>query len=115
MVGEQLRIAGELEWEDDTSILNPLITECVNLLNGNSGEKQRAGTIMYVRKERILIPSDEDMRKKFVDLLTAKTNEEFVEMVLKFNAVLRRLAGERFIDTQELLNKEALLPEPVVG
>ena len=46
------------------------------------------------------------MRKKFITLLSAETNEKFVKMVLKFNAALGRLAKERFIDTQELLNKE---------
>ncbi|MBA7702107.1 hypothetical protein ES703_110864 [subsurface metagenome] len=115
MVGEQLRIAAELKWEDETRNIKPLITECVNLLNGNSEEKQRITIIMHARKERILIPSDEDMRKKFVGLLSAKTNEEFVEMVFKFNTALSRLAKERFIDTQELLSKEALLPELVIG
>lgn len=113
MVGEQLRIAAELKWKDDTRNLKPLITECVNLLNGNSEEKQRITIIMHARKERILIPSDEDMRKKFVRLLSAKTKEEFVEMVFKFNATLSRLAKERFIDTQEFLSKET--PQPVAG
>ena len=113
MVGSQLSIAEEFKWEDNTSDVKPLITECVNLLNGNSEEKQRVVIIMHARKERILTPSDEDMRRKFVDLLSAKTNEEFVEMVFKFNAALSRLAGERFIDTQELLSKET--PEPVIG
>ena len=106
MVGEQLRIAAELKWEGDTTDLKPLINECVNLLNGNSEEKQRIVIIMHARKERILILSDEDMRKKFVDLLSAKTNEEFVEMVLKFNAALSRLAEERFIDKEELVAEE---------
>jgi len=115
MVGEQLRIVAELKWEDETRNLKPLITECVNLLNGNSEEKQRITIIMHARKERILIPRDEDMRKKFVGLLSAKTNEEFAEMVFKFNAALSRLAKERFINTQELLSKEALLPGLVIG
>lgn len=106
MVGKQLHIAEELKWEDDTSQLKPLITECVNLLNGNSEEKQRIVNIMHARKERILIPSDENMRKKFIDLLSAKTNEEFVKMALKFNAALGCLAKERFIDKEELLSKE---------
>ena len=106
IVNKQLGIAEELKWEDDTSSLKTLVTECVNLLNGNGEEKQRIVNTMHARKERILIPSDEDMREKFVDLLSAKTNEKFTELVLKFNAVLGRLAEERFIDTQELLNKE---------
>lgn len=106
MVGEQLRIAEELKWKDDTTDIKPLITECVNLLDGNNEEKQRIVIIMHARKERILIPRDEDMRKKLINLLSAKTNEEFVEMIFKFNAALSRLAEERFINTQELLSKE---------
>jgi len=113
MVNKQLAIAEELKWGDDTTEVRPLITECSNLLDGNGEEKQRIVNITHARKERILIPSDEDMRGKFVDLLTAKTNEGFVEMVLKFNAALGRLADERFIDTQEFLSKEAL--ELVIG
>ncbi len=113
MVNKQLGIAEELKWEDSTSELKPLISECVNLLDGNSEEKQRIVNIMHARKERILIPSDEDMRKKFVDLLSAETNEKFVKMALKFNAALGHLADERFVDTEELLSKET--PEPVVG
>ncbi len=106
MVNSQLSIAEELKWEDNTSDVKPLITECANLLDGNSEEKQRIVIIMHARKERILIPSDEDVRRRLVDLLTAKTNVEFVEMVLKFNAALSRLAEERFIDKQGLLSKE---------
>ena len=106
MVGKQLSIAEQLKWEDDTSGLKPLINECVNLLDGNGEEKQRIVNIMHARKERILIPSDEDMREKFVDLLSAETNEKFVKMALKFNAALSRLADERFIDKKELLSKE---------
>ena len=66
MVGEQLRIAAELKWEGDARNLKPLINECVNLLNGNSEEKQRVVIIMHARKERILIPSDEGMRKNLL-------------------------------------------------
>lgn len=98
MFGSQLSIAEELKWEDDTYTLEPLISECTNLLKGNRQEKVRIINIVHARKERILLPSDEDMIKKFVDLLTAKTDEKFVEIVLKFNATLSRLAEERFID-----------------
>ena len=41
-----------------------------------------------------------------LDLLTGEVSELFVEMVLKFNAALGRLAEERYVDTEELLNKE---------
>jgi len=106
MVNKQLGIAEELKWEDNTIELSPLVTECANLLDGNSEEKQRIVNIMHAKKERILIPSDEDMRGKFIDLLSAATNEKFVEMALKFNAELGHLADERFIDTEELISKE---------
>ena len=36
-------------------------------------------------------------------------------MVLKFNAALSRFADERFIEKEDLLSKEALLPELVIG
>ena len=49
---------------------------------------------------------DQTRREKFVDLLTAKTNKDFVKMALKFNAALGCLAEERFIEKDELLNKE---------
>ena len=45
-------------------------------------------------------------RRKFIDLLSAETNEKFVELVLKFNATLSRLAEERFIDKEELVAEE---------
>jgi len=43
-----------------------------------------------------------------IALLGKGVYEHFVEMVLKFNAELGRLAEERFIDTEELLNKETV-------
>ena len=55
------------------------------------------------------------MRKKFIDLLSAETNEEFFEMVFKFNSALSRLAKQRYVDKEELLTKEALLPELAIG
>ena len=61
---------------------------------------------MHARKERILIPSDEAMRRKFVDLLSAETNEKFVKMALKLNAAFGRLAEERYVEKEELLSKE---------
>ena len=106
MFGSQLSIAEELKWEDDTYTLEPLTTECVNLLKGNRKEKERIINIVHARKERILIPSDEYMRRKFIDLLSAETNEKFVELVLKFNATLSCLAEERFIDKEELVAEE---------
>ncbi len=116
MVGEQLRIAEHLGWGDNTSNLRPLITECANLLKGNWGETERIIGILYSRKKQILIPSDEDMEKKYsymIDLLAKGVYELFVEVVLKFTAALGRLAEERFIEKEELLSKET--PEPVVG
>lgn len=115
LVSSQLRIAEELKWGDDADNLGPLITECVNLLKGNSEEKQRIVIIMHARKERILIPSDEIMRRKFIDLLSAETNGKFVTMVLKFNAGLSRLVDERFIDKEELVADEMAPPKVKVA
>ena len=115
-VGWLLLIAEDLEWEDNTSGLKPLITECANLLKGNRKETERIMGIVCTRKKRILIPSDKDMEEKYLHMLNLLTREEkdrSVEMVFKFNAALSRLAEERFIDTEELLSKETL--EPVVG
>jgi len=109
MVNKQLSIAKELKWEDDTSELRPLITECANLLKGNWEEIDRILGIIYMRKKRILIPSDADMEKKYshmIDLLAKGVYEHFVEVVLKLNAALGRLAEERYIKTEELLSKE---------
>ncbi|GAJ19560.1 unnamed protein product, partial [marine sediment metagenome] len=117
-VGLLLMMAEDLEWKDNTSDLKPLVTECANLLRGNWEEKQRIMEVAYRRKKRILIPSDEDMEGKYLhmlDLLTTEVYEHSVEMVLKFNAALSRLAEERFVDIEELLSKEALLPERVIG
>ncbi len=117
-LGLLLMTAEDLGWEDDTSDLKPLVTECANLLRGNWEETERIMDVVYRRKKRILIPSDEDMEGKYLhmlDLLTTEANERSVEMVFKFNAALSRLAEERFIDTQELLSKEALLPGLVIG
>ena len=105
-----------LEWEEDTRYLKPLITECANLLKSNWEDKERIIGILYERKKRILIPSDEDMEKKYfrmIDLLTGEVNEHSVEMVFKFNAALGRLAEERYVDREELLSKET--PEAVIG
>jgi len=61
---------------------------------------------VYERKKRILIPGDKDMIKKFVDLLSAKTNKNLVWMALKFNAALGRLAEKQCVEKGELLSKE---------
>lgn len=117
IVGEQLHIAEHLGWEDDTSNLRPLISECANLLKGNWEEIDRIIGIIYSRKNQILIPSDEDMEEKYsymIDLLAKGVYEPFVEVVLKFNAALGHLAEERFIEKEELLNKETVV-ETVIG
>ncbi len=110
-IGQNLR-AGSLSrfaWifpcsrEQAEKIVNKFIWKVDTLI---AEEKQRIVNIMHARKERILNPSDEDMRKKFVDLLSAETNEKFVKMALKFNAALGRLAEQRFIKKEELLSKE---------
>ena len=115
-VGLLLMMAEDLEWKDNTSDLKPLVTECANLLRGNWEEVERIMDVVYRRKKRILIPSDEDMEGKYLhmlDLLTTEGYERAVEMVFKFNAALSRLADERFIDIEELLSKEA--SELVIG
>lgn len=116
-VGLLLIVAEDIEWGDNIRDLKPLITDCANLLKGNWNETERIIGVLYERKKRILIPSDEDMEKKYLhtlELLTLEVNEHSVEMVLKFNAALGRLADERFIEKEDLLNKEATA-EPVIG
>ena len=116
-VGRLLMIAEDLEWEDDTNNLEPLITACLNLLKGNWEDTERIIGILYEREKRISIPSDEDMEIKYgdvLDLLTGEVSKHFVAMVLKFNAALGRLADERFVEKEELLIKESTT-EPVVG
>lgn len=106
----------DLEWEDDTSALKPLITECANLLKGKWEVRERIIGIAYRRKKEILIPSDKGMEEKYfnmLDSLTGEVNEHSAEMVLKFNAALGHLAEERFVDREELLSKET--PEAVIG
>jgi len=111
-VGLLLVRVGNLEWGDNTSDVKPLITECTNLVKGNKGnweEIDRIISIIYTRKKQILIPSDEDMEKKYlhmIGLLAKGVYEHFVEVVLKFNAALGRLAEERYVDKEELLSKE---------
>ncbi len=115
-VSHLLMTAEDLEWKDNTSDLKPLVTECANLLRGNWEEVERIMEVVYRRKKRILIPSDEDVEGKWLhmlDLLTTEVYERAVEMVFKFNAALSRLAEERFVDTEELLSKEA--SELVIG
>jgi len=108
-IGFLLMMAEDLEWKDNTSDLKPLVTECANLLRGNWEETERIMDVVYRRKKRILIPSDEDMEGKYLhmlDLLTTEVYERSVEMVFKFNAALSRLAEERFIDKEELVAEE---------
>ena len=115
-VGLLLMRAEDLEWEDDTSALKPLITECANLLKGKWEMRERIMGIAYRRKKGILIPSDKGMEEKYfnmLDSLTGEVNEHSAEMVLKFNAALGHLAEERFVDRAELLSKET--PEAVIG
>ena len=103
----------DLEWGDNTSALKPLITECLNLLKGKWEVRERIMEIVYRRKKEVLIPSDKGMEEKYfhmLDLLTGEVNEHSVEMVLKFNAELGHLAEERFVDREEILNRE--MPEP---
>lgn len=112
-IGSLLVIAEDLEWGGDTRELKPLTNECLNLLKGNWEEIERIISIAYERKKQILIPTDEDMEKKYsqlVDLLTGEISERSVEMVFKFNAALGRLADERFLDKDELLEDSGTRP-----
>ena len=108
-------IAEDLAWEDGTNNLEPLITACLNLLKGNWEETERIIGILYERKKRISIPSEEDMEIKYghvLDLLTGEVSKHCVAMVLKFNAALGRLADERFVEKEELLSEETSFRVP---
>lgn len=110
-VSHFLLVAEDLEWRDNTSGLKPLITECTNLLKGDSAEVERIISILYERNIQILIRSDKDMEEKYSDvtdllLLTGEIDERSAEIILKFNAALARLAEERNIDKEELLAEE---------
>ena len=69
------------------------------------------GSLVSPRGRRLLTARDEDAAEAFNAWLNSEEDEEFVEGVLKLAGIFRRLAGERYIDTDELLKQEALPSE----
>ena len=106
-LGSQLAIVNELKWESDMDELEPLCREFVNIIRGHPEEKDRIKDVMLPRRERILTAHDEDAISAFDEWLNFKEDEEFVEGVLKLNGIFKRLAEERYIDIDELLEQEA--------
>lgn len=109
VLGSQLTLVNELKWEDDMDDLEPLRREFLNIITGHPGEKDKIIEIMNQRRERILTVRDEDVTNAFNEWLNSEEDEEFVEGSLKLSGIFSRLAEERYIDTDELLKKEALL------
>ncbi len=111
VLGSQLALVDELKWDDDIDNLEPLFHEFLNIITGHPGEKDRVIEVMNRRRERILTARDEDVTNAFNAWLNSEKDEEFVEGALKLSGIFRCLAEERYIDTDELLKKEALLPK----
>ena len=109
VLGSQLAMVDELKWEDDMDKLEPLCREFLNIITGHPGEKDKIIEVMNQRRERILTVRDEDVTNAFNEWLNSEEDEEFVEGSLKLSGIFSRLAEERYIDTDELLKKEALL------
>ena len=111
VLGSQMAMVNELKWEDDMDDLEPLFHEFLNIITGHPREKDKIIEVMNQRRERILTVRDEDVTNAFNEWLNSEEDEEFVEGALKLSGIFRRLAEERYIDTDELLKKEALLPK----
>ena len=111
VLGSQLALVDELKWEDDMDELEPLFGEFLNIITGHPEEKDRVIEVMEQRRLRILTTRDEDAIDAFNAWLNSEGDEEFVEGVLKLAGIFRRLAEQRYIDIDELLKQEALLPE----
>lgn len=112
-LGSQLSIVNELEWESNMDKLEPLCREFVNIIRGHPEEKNRIKDVMLQRRERILTAHDEDTINAFEGWLNSEDDEEFVEGVFKLNGIFKRLAEERYIDIDELLEQEASRKEKV--
>jgi len=112
-LGSQLGAVNELKWESDMDELEPLCREFVNIVRGHPEEKEKIKDIMLQRRERILTAHDEDAIGAFDEWLNSEEDEEFVEGVFKLNGIFRRLAEERYIDIDELLEQEASRKEKV--
>ncbi|GAG93549.1 unnamed protein product, partial [marine sediment metagenome] len=111
VLGSQLALVNELKWEDNMDKLEPLFHELLNIITGHPGEKDRIIEVMEQRRLRLLTARDEDIIDAFNEWLNSEKDEEFVEGALKLAGIFKRLAEERYIDTDELLKKEALLPK----
>lgn len=107
VLGSQLAAVNELEWESDIGELEPLRREFVNIITGHREEKDRIRDVMFQRRERILTARDEDALNAFNEWLNSEDDEEFAEGVLKLNGIFKRLAEEKYINTDELLEQEA--------
>jgi len=107
VLGSQLAMVNELEWESDVGELEPLRREFLNIVIGHPGEKREIKNVMLQRRERILKARDEDAIGAFDGWLNLEEDEEFVEGALKLNGIFKRLAEERYIDIDELLEQEA--------
>ena len=111
VLGSQLGLVNELKWEDDMDDLEPLCCEFLNIITGHPGEKNKIIEVMARRRLRILIDRDEDIIDAFDDWLNSEEDEAFVEGALKLSGIFRRLAEERHIDTDGLMEKEASPPK----
>ncbi|MBA7485084.1 hypothetical protein ES707_20619 [subsurface metagenome] len=110
-LGSQLAMVNELQWGDDMDELQPLCREFLNIITGHPEEKRSVIQIMAKRRERIVTARDEDLLSAFDEWLNFKDGEEFVKGVLKLSGMLNRLAQERYIDIDELLEQEASPPK----
>jgi hypothetical protein len=112
-LGSQLAMVNELKWEDDMDELQPLFSEFLNIITGHPEEKRSIVQIMAKRRERIVTARDEDLLSAFDEWLNFEDGEEFVKGALKLSGMLNRLAQERYIDIDELLEQEASRKEKV--
>ena len=111
VLGSQLGLVNELEWEDDMDDLELLCHKFLNIITGHPEEKDKIIEVMAQRRLRILTTSDEDIIDAFTEWLNWEEDEEFVKGALKLAGIFRRLAEERYIDIDELLKQEASLPK----
>lgn len=112
-LGSQLAMVNELQWRDDMDELQPLCREFLNIITGHPEEKRSIVQIMAKRRERIVTARDEDLLSAFDEWLNFEDGEEFVKGVLKLSGMLNRLAQERYIDIDELLEQETSRKEKV--
>ena len=110
-LGSQIGLVNELKWADDMDELEPLSREFLNIITGHPEEKRSIIQIMVKRRERIVTARDEDLINAFDEWLNFEDGEEFVKGALKLSGMLSRLAQERYIDIDELLEQEASPPK----